>query len=93
MTHKTKRERKYAAQFRADRVAELNRLQDAGGSDGAAARQQKAKMRDTWQKRQSNNVTGFAKPQGKRVKPDAGVVPARPALAALPGSKARKVIA
>ena len=68
MTHKCKRERKYAASYRADRVAALNALQDAGGDNAIAARQQKAKMRDTWTRRQSNNVTGFHKPQPK-VKP------------------------
>lgn len=65
MSHKSKRERKYAAQFRADRIEALNAMQDQGGSDSIAARQAKAKMRDTWVRRSSNNVTGFHKPQPK----------------------------
>lgn len=65
MAHKSKRERKYAATFRAERIAALNEMQDAGGDAGIAARQQKAKMRDTWMRRTSNNVTGFYKPQRK----------------------------
>ena len=65
MTHKTKRERKYAATYKFERIAALNALQDDGGSAGASARKQKAKLADTWTRRQSNNVTGFHKPQRK----------------------------
>lgn len=90
MPHKNKRERKYAASYRADRMDALNEQQDAGGDAGAAARQQKAKMRDTWQRRQSNNVTGFHAPASRPYK-DAGSVKAVPKLGAMPGKGAVRV--
>lgn len=62
MTHKTKRERKYAASFKFERLAALNAMQDAG-DEPQAARKAKAKMNDTWTKRTSKNVRGFHRPQ------------------------------
>ncbi len=62
MSHQTKRERKYAASYRAARISALNEMQDRGGNDAIGARQAKAKMNDTWTKRTSRNVTGFHKP-------------------------------
>lgn len=90
MTHKSKRERKYAATYRAERMDALNSMADNGTADDkAAARKAKAASRDTWVRRQSNNVTGFHNPKPKR---DAcPVAPARPALATLPGQRAYKV--
>lgn len=94
MTHKSKRERKYAASYRAERIAGLNEMADTGTvDDKVAARKAKAAMRDTWVRRTSNNVTGFAKPQGKRNPKDAGTVAGRPALATVPGQRAYKVAA
>ena len=63
MTHKSKRERKYAASYRADRMDALNTMVAEGGDAAAAANKAKRAMRDTWMRRASNNVTGFHKPQ------------------------------
>ena len=64
--HKTKRQRKYAATYRAERMDALNELIDHGTpAEKVAARQAKAASRNSWTKRTSNNVTGFHKPQPK----------------------------
>ena len=58
--------RRYAVTARKfARIAELNGLQDAGGSDGRDASKAKGASHDTWIKRKSNNVVGFYKPQRK----------------------------
>ncbi len=63
MSHKSKRERKYAASYRADRMDALNSMIAEGGDAALAAQKAKKAMRDTWMRRTSNNVTGFHKPQ------------------------------
>ena len=68
MSHKSKRERKYAASYRADRMDALNNMIAEGGDAAAAANKAKRAMRDTWMRRTSNNVTGFHKPQPRVVK-------------------------
>ncbi len=68
MSHKSKRERKYAASYRADRMDALNNMIAEGGDAAAAANKAKRAMRDTWMRRTSNNVTGFHKPQPRGAK-------------------------
>lgn len=51
--------KRYHATKKFAKIAELNRLIDAGGNEGAAARKDKRKMNDKWSKRNGSNVTGF----------------------------------
>lgn len=66
MTHKTKRERKYAATYKFHRVDALNSSIDAGGTEAAGARKAKKKMAESWTHRSSSNVQGFWKPARDR---------------------------
>lgn len=62
--YKSKRERKYAATYKAERLQALNALIDTGTVDEKiGARRAKAKGNDSWTRRHSTNVTGFHKPQ------------------------------
>lgn len=74
MPHVSKRERRYAASYKFDRLSALNQMQDEGGAAALAAGKAKRQGNDTWVRRASNNVTGFHKPAAKRAPKDAGTV-------------------
>ncbi len=78
MTHKTKRERRYAASYKFERLAALNEMQDKGGASAVAARKVKAEMSNTWTRRHSHTAGELHRPnlgQGT----DAGVaLPVQP---------------
>ncbi len=62
MTHKTKRERRYAASYKFERIAALNDLQDKGGASAVAARKVKAELSNTWTRRHSHTAGELHRP-------------------------------
>lgn len=63
MSDKTNHQRRrYAAEHKFARFAELNGLVDLGGENAKDGRRAKKKAAESWTKRNSNNATGFHKP-------------------------------
>ena len=63
--------KRYAAQYKFARLDAMNGLIDAMGSEAGGVAKAKRRLNDTWNKRVSNNVTGFYDP--KKAKAQHGV--------------------
>ena len=72
MTHKSKRERRYAADYKFERLAALNVLEGQGGSAAIAARKTKKKLTETWTKRHGGRAGELHRPH-RATGTDAGV--------------------
>ena len=55
--------KRYAAQYKFDRLDSMNRTIDSKGDEAQGVAKAKRRMNDTWNKRVSNNVTGFYDPK------------------------------